>query len=122
MISEAPIEAAKPLVTLGDKVKAYVAVARLKAADGLSIAELSELIVSAMRMAIAALDSIPVDGVERKAIVIAFVGDIFDEFADRVVPLPAWPVWIIAKPTVRIIALAIAAGATEALLPLVRSA
>jgi hypothetical protein len=73
-------------------------------------------------MAIAALDSIPVDGVERKAIVIAFVGDIFDEFADRVVPLPAWPVWIIAKPTVRIIALAIAAGATEALLPLVRSA
>lgn len=122
MISEAPIAATKPLVTLGEKVKAYVAVARLKAADGLSIAELSELIVSAMRMAIAALDSIPVGGAERKAIVIAFVGDIFDEFADRVVPLPAWPAWIIAKPTVRIIALAIAAGATEALLPLVRSA
>jgi len=122
MISAAPIAAAQPLNTLSEKVKAYVTVARLKAADGLSIAELSELTVSAMRMAIAALDSIPVGGAERKAIVIDFVGAIFDEFADRVVPLAAWPVWIVAKPTVRIVALAIASGATEALLPLVRSA
>ena len=116
------MQAADAIETLGGKVTAYIAVARIKAADGLTISELSELIVSAMRIAIGALDSIPVDGAQRKAIVIDFVGDMFDEFADRVVPLPLWPVWLLSKKTIRIIALAVAAGATEALLPLVRGA
>ena len=122
MISQAPIQAAEKIETLGGKVTAYIAVARIKAADGLTISELSELIVSAMRIAIGALDSIPVDGAQRKAIVIDFVGDMFDEFADRVVPLAFWPVWLVSKPTIRIISLAVAAGATEALLPLIRGA
>jgi hypothetical protein len=121
MKNEALLTPEKQIDTLAEKVRGYIVAARLKARDGLTVAELSELIVSAMRIAIAALDSIPVDGAQRKTIVIAFVGDMFDEFADKVVPLPAWPFWIIAKPTVRIVALAVASGATEALLHIVRS-
>jgi hypothetical protein len=121
MKNEAPLTPERQIDTLAEKVRGYIVEARLKARDGLTVAELSELIVSAMRIAIAALDSIPVDGAQRKEIVIAFVGDMFDEFADKVVPLVAWPFWIVAKPTVRIVALAVASGATEALLHIVRS-
>ena len=121
MKNDASLTPETQIDTLAEKVRGYIVAARLKARDGLTVSELSELIVSAMRIAIAALDSIPVDGAQRKAIVIAFVGDMFDEFSDKVVPLVAWPVWIVAKPTVRIVALAVASGATEALLHIVRS-
>jgi hypothetical protein len=122
MISDAPIAAASKLVELTEQVRAYIAVARSTAADGLTVSEVGELIVSAMRLAIATVDSIPVAGADRKTMVLEFVACVFDEFADKAVPLVAWPIWIIAKPAIRAVVLAAASGAIESLLPLVRAA
>lgn len=122
MISDAPVQAASTVQTLSEQVRAYTAVARLKASDGLTVAELAELIVAAMRLAIKTVDSIPVDGAERKAMVIDLVAALFDEFAGRAVPLVVWPAWVFARPIARSLVLAAASGAVEALLPVVRVA
>lgn len=122
MVSDAPVAAAQPFLSLEEQLRAFVAAAKLKTKDGLTVAELSELIVAAMRLAIATVDSIPVDGAARKEFVLNAVAFVFDALADKVVPLAAWPVWIVLRPTVRVIVLAAASGAIEVLLPLVRSA
>ena len=122
MVSDAPVAAAEPFCSLEDQLRAFVATAKLKASDGLTVAELSELLVAVMRLAIATVDSIPVDGAQRKAFVVNAVAFVFDALADKVVPLVAWPFWIVLRPTVRVIVLAAASGAVEVLLPLVRSA
>lgn len=122
MVSDAPVAAAEPFFSLEEQLRAFVATAKLKARDGLTVAELSELIVAAMRLAIATVDSIPVDGAQRKAFVINAVAFVFDALADKVVPLTAWPLWYVLRPSIRTIVLAAASGAVEVLLPLVRSA
>ncbi len=60
-------------------------------------------------------------GEQKKALALEAVGDLFDAVADRAVPPIAWPVWIVARPAVRSLVLALASGAIEQLLPLVRS-
>lgn len=122
MVSDAPVAAAQPFLSLEEQLRAFVATAKVKAHDGLTVSELAELIVAVMRLAIATVDSIPVDGAARKAFVLNAVAFVFDALADKVVPLVAWPFWIVLRPTVRIIVLAAASGAVEVLLPLVRSA
>jgi hypothetical protein len=122
VISEAPAKAANDLVSLSDKVSAYVAVAKVKAADGLTVAEFSELIVSALPILIAALDVSSLPGAERKATVVDFVGTMFDQFSDRCIPIYFVPIWWIIKPSCRSLALAWAGGAVESLLPIVRGA
>jgi hypothetical protein len=71
---------------------------------------------------VAALDSVPGDGPGKKEWALEAVGQLFDALADKVVPTMAWPVWVIAKPTVRSLVLMAAGGAIESLLPLVRKA
>lgn len=122
MVSAAPVAAAEPFSTLEEQLRAFVATAKLKASDGLSVSEFAELLVAMMRIAIATVDSIPVDGAQRKAFVLNAVAFVFDTFADKCVPLVAWPAWILLKPAVRAIVMAASSGAIEALLPLVRSA
>jgi len=122
MVSDAPVAAAGPFLTLEEQLRAFVATAKVKAADGLTVAEFAELVVAMMRVAIATVDSIPVDGAARKAFVLNAVAFVFDALADKCVPLVAWPMWIVLKPTMRVIVLAAASGAIEVLLPLVRSA
>lgn len=122
MISSAPVQAAFDLPSLAEKVKAFVAIAKVKAADGITIAEAGELFVALLRVAIDAADSIPVDGAERKAFVINAVALLFDTVADKCVPVMAWPLWVLVKPAVRSLVLAAASGAIESLLPLVRKA
>jgi hypothetical protein len=121
MISEAPLAATAGLLTLADQARAYVVVARAKAADGLTISELSELLVSGMRLGIAAVDDVAgMTGAERKAQVLELVGRLFDEFADKAIPLAVYPLWLLVKPAARALALSLASGAVESLLPLVR--
>jgi hypothetical protein len=122
MISSAPILAANDLLTLAEKVRAFVNVAKVKAINGITLAEFGELLMALMKIAIDAADSIPVDGAERKEFVINAVGLLFDGLADKAIPSLAWPVWIILKPAARQLLLLIAGGAIESLLPLVRKA
>lgn len=122
MISSAPIQAANSLPSLAEKVRAFVATAKVKASGGLTLAEFGELAVALLRIAIEAADAIPVDGAERKEFVLAAIALLFDSVADKCIPTLAWPVWIIVKPAARQLLLLVASGAIESLLPLVRKA
>jgi hypothetical protein len=122
MISSAPLQAAYDLVSLAEKVRAFVATAKVKAAGGITVSEFGELAVALMRVAIEAADAIPVEGAERKQFVLNAIALLFDTVADRAIPALAWPVWIIVKPAARQLLLLVASGAIESLLPLVRKA
>lgn len=122
MIAEAPIAAAEERVGLLDKIAAFVSAARAVAADGLTWTEFGELMVGLLRLVVAVLDTVTtLTGEQKKALALEAVGDLFDAVADRAVPPIAWPVWIVARPAVRSLVLALASGAIEQILPLVRS-
>jgi hypothetical protein len=122
MISSAPIAATTDLLSLADKVRAFVATAKSAAAGGVTISEFAELTVSLLKIAMAAADAIPVDGADRKVFVLNAVGLLFDNVADKAIPPLAWPVWLIVRPAARQLLLLVASGAIESLLPLVRKA
>ena len=122
MISSAPVAASADLLSLAEKVRAFVAVAKSAAAGGITISEFAELAVALLKIAVAAADAIPVNGADRKVFVLNAIGLLFDEVADRCIPTLAWPVWLIVKPAARQLLLLVAAGAIESLLPLVRKA
>jgi len=121
-ISSAPIAATNDLMSLAERVRAFVAAAKSAAAGGITISEFAELAVALLRIAVAAADAIPVSGADRKVFVLNAVGLLFDEVADQCIPTLAWPVWLIVKPAARQLLLLVAAGAIESLLPLVRKA
>lgn len=122
MISSAPIIVASNLHTVADKIAAFIATARSAAADGITVAEFGELTVALLKTVMAALDSLPEEGAAKKAWALEAVGLLFDAVADKAVPLVVYPIWIIARPTIRQLVLLAAAGAIESLLPLVRKA
>ena len=122
MISSAPITVASNLYTVADKVAAFIATARSAAADGITVAEFGELTVALLKTVMAALDSLPESGAAKKAWALEAVGLLFDAVADKAVPFVVYPIWIIARPTIRQLVLLAAAGAIESLLPLVRKA
>jgi hypothetical protein len=122
MISSAPIAATTDLLSLADKVRAFVATAKSAAAGGVTVSEFAELTVSLLKIAMAAADAIPVDGADRKVFVLNAVGLLFDNVADKAIPPLAWPVWLIVRPAARQLLLLVASGAIESLLPLVRKA
>lgn len=117
-----------PLLVAGDvndltaKITTYIEVAKAKAADGITFADLAELVLGAMRLAIAAVDTLSVPGAEKKTIVVQVAGTVFDALADRCIPLPLYPIWYVLRPAARSLCCSLAAGAVESLLPLVRLA
>lgn len=122
MITAAPFAAAENPTGLLDKISAFVAAARTAAADGLTWAEFGELLVGLLRLVVTILDTVPtLTGAQKKAIALEAVADLFDAVADRAIPLAVWPVWILVRPAVRSLVLALASGAIEQILPLVRS-
>lgn len=123
MISEAPTAAASVPAAFPDQLRAFIATARVKAAGGLTLAELAELLVAALRLSMGAVDSLPATGADKKAMVLAAVGAVFDAVAGAlVVPVIVYPVWILARPMVRAMVLSAASGAIESILPLIRGA
>jgi hypothetical protein len=122
MISTAPLIAANDLTNVKDKVAAFISIAKIKAQGGITVAEFGELTVALLRVVIAAVDLLAVDGSRKKEIVLEAVAALFDAVADKAIPLVAWPVWLIVRPTVRQLVLLAAAGAIESLLPVVRIA
>jgi hypothetical protein len=123
MIADAPIAAASPFQSIAHKVSAYLAAAQSAAADGLTWREFGELLLGILRISIETLDATStLSGPEKKELVLEAAAALFDQLADRCVPLTAWPVWILVRPAIRSLVLAIAAGAVEQILPLVRLA
>jgi hypothetical protein len=122
MNTAAAAAAAAAQLGLLDRISAFVAYAKAAAADGLTWAEFGELMLWLLRMVVTALDEVgSMTGPEKKALALRAVGSLFDAVADLAVPIWLFPVWILAKPAVRSLVLALAAGAIEQLLPLVRA-
>lgn len=120
MIHDGPTFAASGLPDVAEKLRAFITAASLSARDGISVAEFGQLTVALMRVAIAAVDSLPADGADKKALVLEAVGLLFDAIADKCVPVMAWPLWVMIRPNVRSLVLSAASGAVEVLLPMIR--
>ena len=118
MISEAPVAAANNMSQVLDKIRAYVASCQSLSADGITLSEFSEMAVGLLRVTMAAVDSIPIDGPSKKAWVLEAVAMLFDDVADQMIPTLAWPIWVMLKPGIRSLVLAAASGAVEAILPI----
>jgi len=103
------------------EIRAYLQRAKGIAADGLSLSEFAVLAVDLLKLSIKAVDAVPTDGPAKKIFVLDAVALLFDGIADKLVPWPALPFWYLARPVVRSVVLAVAAGAIESLLPLVRA-
>jgi hypothetical protein len=121
MVADTAIAAANESPTLADKVKAYVLHAKTLAKDGISVSDFAELATSLLRLVVSALDSIPSDGVQKKAWAVAAVASLFDAVADKCVPVYFVPFWVVSRSTVRAIVLLAAGGVVESLLPIVRA-
>ena len=123
MNTAAPSAAAASFGTLSGKVTAFLAAAKSAAAGGLTWVEFGTLLLSLMRLVVAALDDLStLSGAEKKELVIEAAAALFDTVADKAVPPTAWPLWLLVRPAIRSLVLAIASGAVESLLPLVRAA
>jgi hypothetical protein len=120
MISSGPIAATQDLISVKQKVAAFIVTAKEKVSDGLSVSEFAELTVALLRVVMAAVDSLPDDGAQKKAWVLDAVGLLFDSLADKAVPTVAWPIWFVVRGSVRSLVLMAAAGAIESMLPLIR--
>jgi hypothetical protein len=122
MISSDPVAAATNLDGgLLSKIHAFVSTARSAAVDGLTWAEFGDLMLALLRLVVGGLDRVStMTGPEKKTLALEAVGSLFDAVADKAVPAAMWPLWLIVRPAVRSLVLAIASGAVEQLLPLVR--
>lgn len=122
MISDAPltVATAKPMTPTA-KAVAFIETAKSMAVDGLTWREFGELLVALLRLLTEAYDGVSaMTGEQKKVLVVQAAGELFDAVADKAVPPLALPVWILVRPAVRSLVLAIAAGAVEQVLPLVR--
>lgn len=105
---------------LSERVQRFVESTIVAAKDGITVSEFARLFVEAIRLAVAAMDALPLPGEERKAAVMAFAGQVFDLLADKCVPAVAWPAWVLLKPAARSLAVSLSGGIIEAILPLIR--
>jgi hypothetical protein len=104
------------------RVAAFLAQARQSTSDGMSWAEFGELLIALLRLAVGTLDHIAtLSGPDKKALVLEAVASLFDQLAGRAIPVAMWPVWVVVRPAVRSLVLALASGAIEVVLPMVRS-
>jgi len=120
MISTEPLLIASEQSSLYGKVVAYTEQIKRQINDGLTVSELTELVVAGMRLTISAVDELELAGSMKKQIVADCAAQIFTEFSDLIVPAPLRPLWWLVKPALRSLVHTAAAGAVEAILPLVR--
>lgn len=121
MITDAPVSAASQFLTVIEATRAYIVTAKLVARDGLTWSEFGELLIGLLRIACKAADSLTAPGADKKAAVLDSAAALFDGVAGLAVPFWSRPFWAIVRPAVRQLVLAIAAGAIEQLLPMVRA-
>lgn len=105
------------------RVAAFIDAATLAAVDGLTWSEFGELMLSLLRLVVSSLDLVAsLTGPQKKALAVDAVARLFDAVADQAVPAAVYPLWLLVRSPVRAIVVALAAGAIEQLLPLVRAA
>ena len=122
-IARDPINDAHAERGLLDQVSTFIQSARVAAADGITWSEFGELFLALLRMVVAALDSVAImSGAEKKAFALDAIARLFDAVADKAVPMAVYPLWLVARPAVRSLVLALAGGVLEQLLPIVRLA
>jgi len=122
-ITTVPITEAVDQPGLLDKITTYIASAKDEASDGLTWSEFGQLLLALLRLVVSALDSVAtLSGKEKKAMALDAVARLFDAVADYAVPVALYPIWLVARPAVRSLVLALAGGVLEQLLPLVRLA
>ena len=115
--------AASGFVSIQQKVSAFLSVAAVAAENGITWSEFGELLLAMLRLCVSVLDTTAsLTGPQKKQLALDAVAMLFDQLADKCVPAVAWPVWFIARPAVRSLVLALAGGAIEQLLPMVRLA
>jgi hypothetical protein len=119
-ITEAAVAAADSPKILSEKVMLFVQTAKGLAVDGLSLSDFGELLIALLRLCVSFLDSIPEAGEAKKAYAMEAVALLYDELIDKIIPIWAWPVWMMLRPVARPLVMALASGAIESLLPLVR--
>ena len=122
MIADASIRAASRFEDVLAAARAYVLTARLAAADGITWAEFGELLTGLLRVLTQTAELLTLPGEEKKALVLTAAASLFDATADKCVSPWLWAFWLVIRPSVRSLVLAIAAGSLEQILPLVRSA
>lgn len=122
MIADAPLAATTKVDGVLNKIAAFVEVAKSAAADGLTWAEFGELMISLLHLVVEQIDSVTtMTGEQKKALVLAAVGSLFDAVAGLAVPFFAKPLWLAVRPAVRSLILALASGGVEQILKLVRA-
>jgi hypothetical protein len=122
MIADAPIAAAAAFADIGQKVGAFLVVAKAKAQGGLTWNEFGELLAALLRLSVATLDAVTtLTGQQKKELAMEAAAALFDTLADRCVPLVAWPLYVLCRPAIRALVLAIASGTVEILLRMVRA-
>jgi hypothetical protein len=113
--------AAESEKNLLDQVYAFVATAKERAKDGLSWGEFGELILALLRLVVPFLDGVKtMTGAEKKSFALDAVGRLFDAVADFAIPTTVYPLWILVRPAVRTLVLAIAGGVLEQYLSVFR--
>lgn len=123
MVADAAVAATENVDGVLNKAHAFIVTAQSAAADGLTWHEFGELFMAMLRLIVSQIDAVStLTGPEKKSLAVVSVQHLFDGVADLAVPRLAYPFWVIARPTVRAVILAIAGGVVEQLLPLVRSA
>jgi hypothetical protein len=117
----AATEAAGQQSGILDQVYKFIQVAKARAADGLTWAEFGELLLALLRLVVPALEGVRLmSGAEKKAFALDAVGRLFDAVADYAIPVAAYPLWVLARPAVRALVLAIAGGVLEQYLAFLR--
>lgn len=121
MISDAPTAAGSQFTDVVNAARAYIVTARVTARDGLTWVEFGELLIGLLRLTIYTADILDAPGTDKKALVMDAAAALFDALADKAVPTFAYPFYVAVRSPIRALVLAIASGAVEQLLPLVRS-
>ena len=104
-----------------DQVYAFIQTAKARAADGLTWGEFGELLLALLRLVVPFLDGVKtMTGSEKKAFALDAVGRLFDAVADFAIPTTVYPLWILVRPAVRTLVLAIAGGVLEQYLSVFR--
>jgi hypothetical protein len=121
-IAYEPMVAAGQAHDVVDKVSQFINKARQVAAGGITWGQFGELLIGLLRVAVEVLDHVGnLTGAEKKEIVLHAAGRLFDVVAVKAVPAALYPVWLLVRSPVRSLVLALAGGAIEQILPLVRT-
>lgn len=97
-----------------NSLKAFIESTKLKAKDGLSLEEAFSILIDFVQLAVTLAKDLQNPGPEKRALVLHWVGVLFDTLAP-LVPVPVWylPFQIFVRPLNRYIVLTVAAALLE---------